>query len=523
MIDDGVTAVVREAFRRQEYQVDGAAHGLVPAVLAKVATRRRTRHAVTAALAVIAVLAVFTGVSAVWWEKPPLSVGKPVRNLPSGRSFFTTSIVKNGHTEPVAPGTGIEVSFDAQGIVAYAGCSRMWWTSARLRDGRLVLTGAQGGTGMVCTAPGVLDQESWLFRFLSNQPKTRVAGNELFLTGSDAELHLTASPDSPPPSWSQRRATGWGTACVGESPPEPSPGSIQRLQFCNSTLDIPANPALDQCPHGQIRFDYGYARPPLPPNVVALTVDGMGYADLEHTGINDVVALIGCRVGQSDAGQVLAFKRGPGGTIQTMGRVVTTGLNTITSIDGAWGTNATGGYDGLADSVRVWVGSGRGSDEWRQWASVDQGRVYRWTGSGFVQVYGSTSFLADHTTYNLTVTAAPIVFEKPVDGNRVGHVTVTVHNLGTQPVPQVSLFAHFPNHAVDGTCNIPIPRQGDPDCPMGTIAAGGTWQSTLTLTIRQSGLDRDGNPNWSSPDGGIQLKVGDQLYTELHNFTATYS
>jgi heat shock protein HslJ len=172
--------------------MDGAAHGLLPAVLARVVARRRVRRAVTAAVAIVAVFGVLTGVAAVHGGRPPGQA------LPAGRIFIATSIMKNGRTEPVLAGTRIELSFSATGVGAYGGCNHMG-APARLTGGRLVLTRYLESTAKECGT--VTDQENWLAMFLSSAPAFRLTGDDLFLTGDDAQLHLIdrriADPDRP--------------------------------------------------------------------------------------------------------------------------------------------------------------------------------------------------------------------------------------------------------------------------------------------------------------------------------------
>jgi hypothetical protein len=297
------------------------------------------------------------------------------------------------------------------------------------------------------------------------------------------------------------------------TPPSAGPRSVTAEVLCNATLDIPVSPGSDRCPHGRVAFSHGSAVPP--PDVAAFVIAQVAYADVDHDGVNDTVARIGCQVGESDAGQVLVFDRAPGGGIRAKGRVLAADFNAVMRISG---------IDGKPDgSVWVMVSNVHASDGWGYWAATHQWRTFGWTGHGFTQTGGSTSFLADHAKADLTVTASPVVFDKPSAGQRVGQLTVTVHNGGTRPVERVSVFAYFPGHELlSGACFAINPPVDSPACPIGTAPAGGTWQTTITLLVNQLYLDQAGTPDWSSPDGGIQLKVGDQVYTELHTFTATY-
>lgn len=244
MIDDGMTTMVREAFRGQEHQVDGAAHELVPAVLGRVAARRRTRLAVTAGIAAAAVLAVAAGIPAIRDRAAWLPTAGPAQALPAGRTFIATSITKDGAPHPVVPGTRIELSFSATGVAGYAGCNHIG-ASARLYGGRLILTESLRSTLMGCIPAGILDQEKWLATFLSGKPAMSLRGNELFLSSGHTEVHLTdrrvADPDRPlvGPRWTAVPLVinGPGKGSLDNPHPEllfRSDGTVQGFDGCNS-------------------------------------------------------------------------------------------------------------------------------------------------------------------------------------------------------------------------------------------------------------------------------------------------
>lgn len=333
------------------------------------------------------------------------------------------------------------------------------------------------------------------------------------------------------PSVPTAPATAWGMACVTETPPEASPGSLSRTQLCNGTLDIPASPAAGQCPRGRIRFDFGYARPPLPSGIDAFEVAELAYSDVDADGVNDAVAVVRCQVGERNVNQVLVFDRGPGGTIRTLGQVVAVGTGTVRAVREVEvfpANTSSPVYVPQDGSVSVVVGNqddtvvhATGPVAERGWPPVEQWRTYHWTGAGFAQTAGSRSFLADHATNRLTLDVSAIAFET-ANGNQVGRATVTVHNLGGQPVRQVSLYAYFPAFGTTGACAQTIPLEGSDNCPIVTVPAGGSWQTTVTMTASTAYLAHVGTPNWSSLRGGIELKVGDQMYSEVHSFATTY-
>jgi hypothetical protein len=291
-----------------------------------------------------------------------------------------------------------------------------------------------------------------------------------------------------------------------------NPRSIPPAQLCDATLDIPAV-ADPGCRHGQVAFVKGRARNEVGQGGLLLTT--VVYADVDHDGISDPVVLVSCASGaMTTATQVLAFTRGPGDTIRTMGRLVATDPSTIPDI--------TGIYPMADGSVQVLVSNRTGTNGWDYHAAITQRRTYSWTGHDFAQTAGSASFW--HNGADLDLIPSAVVFDPAVNGTRAGRVTVTVRNNASQPVPNVSVFLyHLGVVVTGGTCT----DGGDPPapsgCPSGTVPAGGSWQTTITLTIEQRYLSMPGvSDKWTSPDSGIQLRVGDQACVEVHALTVTY-
>jgi hypothetical protein len=57
---------------------------------------------------------------------------------------------------------------------------------------------------------------------------------------------------------------------------------------------------------------------------------------------------------------------------------------------------------------------------------------------------------------------------------------------------------------------------------VGTLAPGAAWQSTLTFTFQPDNTGVLSAPAFGSDLAGIRLRLGDQVYSELHRFTVTY-
>ena len=118
---------------------------------------------------------------------------------PWGRDFLSTAVTEDGRDRPLAAGTRIRLSFSDDGrLLASAGCNSMSG-QAEIRDGRLLI-GDLATTEMGCD-PGRHAQDEWLARFLGGEPRFRLEGPEMTLSGDGTEIRLTdrevADPDRP--------------------------------------------------------------------------------------------------------------------------------------------------------------------------------------------------------------------------------------------------------------------------------------------------------------------------------------
>ena len=164
-----------------------------------------------------------------------------------------------------------------------------------------------------------------------------------------------------------------------------------------------------------------------------------------------------------------------------------------------------------------------GSDESAFAAQVTQWRTYGWNGERFTQTAGSTSFEANRTANQLTISAAPVVFAKPQGPMRHGTVRVSVHNTGATPASAVAVRLIIDDwlSLTAGPCDPKGLSNAAESCPT-DIAAGGTRTITFSATITAA------DANTLIAQGGqnhnlvvIQLRLGDQLYSTI-NGTATF-
>jgi hypothetical protein len=282
---------------------------------------------------------------------------------------------------------------------------------------------------------------------------------------------------------------------------------ISVADLCGSTLDIPAFPDDPTCPHGPLAFVGGNTR-----SDRLIYLSHIASGDVDHDGVADGVAVVSCDLGQSSYDQALAFHRDGTGAIRTLGKVIGTD-GTILRIHDVTVTS-----DG---SVRARVSNISGTDGPDFWAPVIQWRTFRWSAGHFTQTAGSTSLRADPGSADLTMTTTPLVFGKPQNGIRTGRVTLTVHNRGGKAVPQVALYVLTDQGTIETACprvtDIEVPQQ---TCSIGTLAAGDSRQFTVKFTRDDTQVDtRD--PNANTVAVVIQLRTGDQLYSETRGLSAT--
>jgi hypothetical protein len=217
------------------------------------------------------------------------------------------------------------------------------------------------------------------------------------------------------------------------------PGDLEPTDLCDATLEIPTvggpthqPDATDRCPGGPLKFSGGRHR--IDGNAltgfndVVLSIgegpSGVAAVDLDHDGTNEVVVMVTCGGVKWD-NRVVAFKRGPDGSIRTLGTVLAAHAVPVnwylaTTPDGVVWVDVADILSGPADTPGV---------------AQDQWRGYAWQDGRFVQVDGPTSFPVNPRVTDLAVSATPLVFDPPVGGIRHGSTTLTVRNLGPSSIP----------------------------------------------------------------------------------------
>ena len=324
------------------------------------------------------------------------------------------------------------------------------------------------------------------------------------------------APASTPAATPKRSAKPAPTASV-------RPASASDLYgLANATLDLPVRPVgLEACAQGpHTKFVKGHAGE-------TTQIETAIEADVDRDGAPDVVASIYCLPPEREAffKQVVAFHRRADGTFATMGLVVQSvptddAIANANVIANVFGLEATplGGIRVEVGDIRTWmVDTGTVGD-------IRQLRTYGWSGSAIVQTAGSTSFVVPPGTLDLSVSASPMTYAKPVNGLRAGTMTVTVRNNGATTVEDLSVqLAMEPGQA---DCADSGASSG-PTCVVGPLAPGTARTVAFHHSIPacesgsecESGTDPNARVN---PWADLQVRVGDQKYSETRSLPVAF-
>jgi len=272
-----------------------------------------------------------------------------------------------------------------------------------------------------------------------------------------------ADPASPSP-----------TAAAAPSSPAPTRQPITQQELSNATLDLPSwDTQHSFCPHGSVTLHNGAIAWNWPAGYQGgqASLRKVAAGDVDGDGSSDAVAVFFCGVSSSGFELAVAFRRGADGSIATMG-VVASDMHQIA--DARAGTNG---------AVDLQVNNLNGSDGVAHVQQVVQWRSYRWTGDGFAQTGGPTSFTVARP--DLTATVSNVTFEAPVNGKRAGTLTVSVHNGGGTALTDASVVYLFEWAAVTSpSCDKPdwtgVSNVGQ--CPIQSVAPGATGTLTFRLT-----------------------------------------
>jgi len=115
-----------------------------------------------------------------------------------GKTWSLDSIVKNGNTTTLVPGTTITAKFSKEGLInGTAGCNN-YFASYNV-SGATINIGKTGSTLMYCGVPaGVMDQESLYLSMLQNASTFSVTEKELKIVDAGGKDQLIFVPYQPP-------------------------------------------------------------------------------------------------------------------------------------------------------------------------------------------------------------------------------------------------------------------------------------------------------------------------------------
>ncbi|MEU3458201.1 hypothetical protein ABZ671_32160 [Micromonospora sp. NPDC006766] len=283
----------------------------------------------------------------------------------------------------------------------------------------------------------------------------------------------SAVTQTPPPA--TPTPTPSSTPTTASPTPAAPDGRISRAQLLATRLDLPAWSwyVPETCTTKKVRLDPG----PGPIRAaVPVLLGEPSHGELDGDGAAKTVALLGCRLGEIQAKQLVAFERDAAGQITALGQIVGTHdeLGDIT----AFSVQADG-------KIRVRVADIQPCCDTPEWAPQRQWRTYAWTGDRFDQIAGPRKFGVDPRLTNLTLRASDLVVGPPdAEGRRIGSVTVTVVNKGPVDVPQLGFTGFYsigePSGGDLARCRA-VRSDGPDACVLDGLPAGGRKAYTFQL------------------------------------------
>ena len=292
------------------------------------------------------------------------------------------------------------------------------------------------------------------------------------------------------------------SAAPDRTPPAAPQQPWQAVDLAAATLTLdawrPSPAGSPPCPTGKVTFAGSTAALPGKATVRLLQNTQV---DVDHDGTNEVAVVVFCQDSEAGTYQAIVLKPAAGGSPATMGQLARSGPSGEDIVAVA---PASGGRINLTvGNIIPCCGMPRSLE-------LAQIRTFAWQRSGFTQVAGPTTFVADRSASNLDISAPAVHFGGLVAGKSAGTLTVTIRNRGRLDAKGVSVGV-WPDQplapAAGGDWVRCVSRDGTSRavvCPVGDLPAGETAALTLPLT----GL-------FGSQAITVQLRIGDQVYDNL--------
>lgn len=149
-----------------------------------------------------------------------------------GKVFVSTSVTEQGKPRAMVEGTSVELNFTDDGrLIARAGCNMIQGPVSL--DGGKLEAADLSSTAMGCPNPDLHTQDEWLTKLLAATPAWRLDGSNLVITGSNAEIVLSAeAPEKLEGEWKlDSLVSGDAVSSV--------PGGVPAtLKFENGKVDV---------------------------------------------------------------------------------------------------------------------------------------------------------------------------------------------------------------------------------------------------------------------------------------------
>ena len=286
------------------------------------------------------------------------------------------------------------------------------------------------------------------------------------------------------------------------TPPGATQQPWQAVDLAAATLTLeawrPGPAGSPPCPTGNVTFVSGSAQIP-GKATVRLMQDAL--VDVDHDGTYEVAVVLFCLDSPAGTYQAIVLKSAAGRRLTTMGQLARSGPE---------GEDILGVTPGASGLINLTVGDIIPCCGTPRSLQLTQVRTFAWNRSGFTQVAGPTTFVADRRGSNLDISAPAVHFSGLIGGKSSGTLTVTIRNRGPLGAKRVSVVV-WPDQplapaaggdwrkcvTLDGTSRARV-------CPVGDLAVG----ATATLTLPLTGL-------FGSEAITLQPRIGDQKYDTL--------